>query len=68
MLVSTITGRPGTLRDFVNLALPSGTQLNITELRHRCAVTPRRPESDSSRLTASWAPQQPAGSLLSCVR
>ncbi|CAK0786451.1 hypothetical protein CVIRNUC_009664 [Coccomyxa viridis] len=35
MLVSTISGRPGTLRDFVNSALPSGTQLNITELRHR---------------------------------
>lgn len=36
MLVSTITGRPGTLRQFVSMALPPGTQMNITELRHRC--------------------------------
>ena len=36
MLVSTITGRPGTLREFVSMALPPGTQMNITELRHRC--------------------------------
>ncbi|CAL8464367.1 g3902 [Coccomyxa elongata] len=35
MLVSTITGRPGTLRQFVSMALPPGTQMNITELRHR---------------------------------
>lgn len=35
MLVSTISGRPGTLRAFVNSAVPEGTQLNITELRHR---------------------------------
>ena len=67
MLVSTISGRPGTLRDFVNLALPSGTDLNITELRHRCASMPKSPESifDCSICSALYLP---TGSLLSCVR
>ena len=42
MLVSRISGRPGTLREFVNLAVPEGTQLNITELRHRCVACSHR--------------------------
>lgn len=39
MLTTTLTGEPGTLRRFAEAAV-AGTQLNITELRHRCAVVP----------------------------
>ena len=65
MLVSTISGRPGTLRDFVNSALPSGTQLNITELRHRYAFMPQSDICCSAsslpagcNAAASWQPTE----------
>ena len=69
MLVSTISGRPGTLRDFVNSALPAGTNLNITELRHRYTFMPQQLKSDvgcctsPSTAAASW---QPAEIKLTC--
>ncbi|KAK9904777.1 hypothetical protein WJX75_002298 [Coccomyxa subellipsoidea] len=76
MLVSRISGRPGTLREFVNLAVPEGTQLNITELRHRytedreCQVlwsVGLRNESDLAsvleRVTAGGTPTQDISSI-----
>ena len=39
MLTTTLSGEPGTLRRFAEAAV-AGTRLNITELRHRCAVAP----------------------------
>ncbi len=35
MLASTLSGEPGTLQRFAETAV-GGTQLDVTELRHRC--------------------------------
>ena len=67
MLVSTISGRPGTLRDFINSALPTGIDLNITELRHRRASTPQRPETDISSYTLPLHCCFQLSDIVSCV-
>lgn len=38
LLATTITGRPGSFMTFVDTATPPGTDLRITELRHRSAA------------------------------